>query len=352
MKLSEYIRWFFNGTSPNAQRSRRIAKIVFLVVLFIGLFWIIPVDQVVKAVLSAEPRLLIIGFLFSFFSTCLTAVQQWVLVRKQRISLNVFQVLGINLAAKFYSQFSPWNIVGSGYKWYRLSKPDGKPAEALAALAFFRLMETFLNIALGLFFFLLSGQDSFQINVGWFVLFIIAITLTWFLITRYSVPVYNWFTARPWAVWEMPVWKRILPKLEKFLKAVSAYADFSALELFLAIAAGVISQMAGVTSNLFIANSIGIQLSFLDMGWIYAVVILISQMPFAFANGLGFREVSLVFLFGIFDIGGELALAFSFLLLIRGVLISLVGGAWEAVEAVRLKRPPDLNVMKDQIKDP
>jgi hypothetical protein len=50
-----------------------------------------------------------------------------------------------------------------------------------------------------------------------------------------------------------------------------------------------------------------------------------------------------VFMLSTFGIGPELALAFSFMILIRGLLISVVGGLLEAIQAVRAKRPAELN---------
>ena len=312
MELIRGVQWFFTDSSSKAQNARRAIKILILVALFFGLFWIVPFEEVLDAMLAAEPLYLAVGLALSFASTCLTAVQMTVLVRKQRINLGLRQVLAINLAAKFYSQFAPGNIVASGVKWYRLSQPDGKPAEALAALAFFRLLETFLNVALGLCFWYLSGQESFRINAWWLVVLIIGTTLLWFILTRYSLPIYSWFKSWGWGIWEKQRWQSISKRLEKFLLAVVAYADLSAWELCIAILAGVSSQMAGVTSNLFIGRSVGIELSFMDMGWIYSVVILLSQMPFAFAGGLGVREVSLVFMFSTFGIGPEIALYLPF----------------------------------------
>jgi uncharacterized membrane protein YbhN (UPF0104 family) len=76
----------------------------------------------------------------------------------------------------------------------------------------------------------------------------------------------------------------------------------------------------------------------LDIGWIEAILSLATQLPFAVAGGLGIREVTLVAILSTFDVSAELALAFSFLLLVRGLLLSLVGGAAEAFDVFGVKR--------------
>ena len=96
--------------------------------------------------------------------------------------------------------------------------------------------------------------------------------------------------------------------------------------------------MIGILSNVLLAKSVGIDLTYTQMGWVYSVVILASQLPFAFAGGLGIREVTLIALLSTFGIGADLALAFSLLLFVRGIFLSLVGGLLEVLQAMRLKR--------------
>lgn len=352
MNLIQLIRWFVKSNSTKAKRARQATNILFLVALFIILFWIVPVEKVIPALLKADPFYICLGISLGFLTTYLTALEMTVLVHKQRISLGVNGVLAVNLAAKFYSQFAPGNIVASGVKWYRLSQPDGKPAEALAALAFFRLLEVSLNVITGLTFWILSGNDAIQINVLWPLALIVAVTVIWFTLTRYSLPAYTRFTDYSSKVIENPRWQSLLERLRKFVLAVSAYNDLKLWELFLAVFAGLCSILVGVLSNLYLAKAVGIELSLMDMGWIYAVIILLSQLPFAVAGGLGIREVSLVYLLSDFGIDPELALAFSFLLFIRGIVISLLGGVLEAFRVFRADSSPDLTSASNKAKEP
>jgi uncharacterized membrane protein YbhN (UPF0104 family) len=335
MVLSQKIQWFVRGTSPAARRARLGVKIAFLLVLFAGLFWIVPVDRVLTALISTNPRLFLIGLSFSILSTLLNAVELVPLIRKQGLQHRVDEVLEINLAVKFYSLFMPGSIVGSGYRWYRLSQPGGKPAQALAAMAFFRTLETFLNITFGMSFLVLSGQ---QIAPGWVWLLIVGIVLGWFGLTRWSLPIYHWFKAHLGWLWRARLLKWGLRYLEKFLLALTDYADMPLSGLAIAVFSGVISLLAGAVSNLIIARSIGIDLSFLTMGWIYAVVILAAQLPFAFAGGLGIREVTLVAIMPTVGVSTDLALAFSFLLFVRGLIISVFGGILESIRILGNKR--------------
>lgn len=346
MTLKQSLRWFWSSPAPEAQRLRRLARLLLLLALFISLFWVIPIQRVIQAILTADPFYLGLGLLLSFISTCLTALEMEPLTRKQGLRHSILEILEINLAVKFYSQFAPSSLVGSGMRWYRLAQPGGKVAESLAALAFFRLLETFLTLALGLGFWLVSGGSSAEVNIFWVGAVILAVVLGWVLITRYSLSVYRWSRDHSGQLLERPLLKPLARRFEKFLVAVSAYADLPAPDLLLALTAGILSALAGITSGTYLAQAVGIQINFLTMGWIQAVMLLATSLPFAVAGGVGIREVTLVALLSAVGVSVELSLALSFLLFVRGVLISLIGGILEAVRALRERRasvpePPD-----------
>lgn len=330
MQLTQPVRWFFQSTTITAQRVRSAVKLTIVIGLFVILFWIVPIEQVFQALLTANPALLAAGMMLGFISTALTAVEIRPLAKNQGLQHGVLSILAINLAVKFYNQFLPTSLVGSGIRWYRLSQPGNKVAEALATLAFFRMLETFLMISIGLGFYLFSDQTIFQISIGWLIVMILGIIVAWILITRYSLPIYRWFTSRitpHLPAYAQPFTKRV----EKFFTAVSAFAGMPAPDLLLAVLAGVASALAGIASGTVLAQSLGMSISFVEMGWVLALVSLITQLPFAAAGGLGVREVTMVALLAAMGVSADLALALSLLLLVRGVLIAMIGGVVEVI---------------------
>lgn len=352
MHLKENLRWFFRGQTLGAQRLRRVVKILILIALFAALFWMVPFAQVVQAMLSADPIYLLVGILLGALTIVLTAVQMEPLTRNQGIKHGVGKILAINLAVKFYLQFTPSTLVASGYRWYRLAQPGGKNVEALVALAFFRVLETFLTIAMGLAFFLLAGQQaSLEVSLIWLLLILLLIVLAWVLVTRYSLKIYRWFRVRSAAWVEKGAWQVLARRIEKFLIAVTAYADMPAGDLLLSIAAGVISALVGIASGVALALSLGIDIGFLNMGWIQAVVLIATQLPFTVAGGLGVREVTLVAILANFGVSPDLALALSFLIFIRGVVLSLLGGLVELVDAFRSKRAAEVTSVAGDVKE-
>ena len=343
----EKVRWFLTSMQPAPRRVRRIVKILFFLALFGILFAFIPIQKVIQALLLADPVYFTLGILFSFVATVLTAIQLRFLVRKQKIKLGIGRLLVILMGAKFYSQFLQGNIMAGGYKWYHLSQPENKPVEALAALAFFRVLETFLMVIFGLVFWFLGGQRNLGISGAWLVIVFLVSIVFWFLMTRFSVPLSVWFKAHS-ERWHLnALGKAFLRRLNKFIVAVVVYADSSTWELGGALLAGLLSLLAGVSSNVCMALALGIHISYFDMGWINSIISLGSQLFFVPANGLGLREVTMVSVLPAFGVGTEAALALSFLFMIRGFVNALMGGAVEAVRSLGLLKhgssaPPEV----------
>jgi len=337
MGILKNIQTLWGGTTPKEKRNRRIIKISFLIILFIALFWIVPIEDVLYALLTADPLLVLAGWMLVFPVMYLGAVQLKILTRKSGIELSVLQLLAINLTIKFYMLFLPNALVGSGMRWYKLSKPSGQTAEAFAAVAFNRLLDLFLLVGLGLGFFILSGQFGSQSSAVGLVFLVIVIIFLWFFITRVSLSLHKWMTAFFGEREFGAVWKWTIEKLEELLLAISVYARFSTWELLSVTSVGIVRLLLNIFSFLFMAMSVGIGISYLDMGWIQSVVALTSMLPFSIAGGLGYREVSLVAMLATFDIGAELALAFSFLIFGRTILLGLVGGLVEASQTMVVK---------------
>ncbi len=95
-----------------------------------------------------------------------------------------------------------------------------------------------------------------------------------------------------------------------------------------------------LAAYVFLALSIHIPVSFVDLGWMRSIFFLASLAPFTLAGGVGLREVSVVLVLSAFGVNADLAAAFSFLLYIRSVILSLIGGVIELVSLIVSKWNP------------
>lgn len=332
------MRWLLISTDPLPQRIRGLIKMLVLVGLLFALFWIVPVNRVIQALLTVDMPLFILGIGLGLLAVFLTSLQMKLLLHNQQIQRGVGQIFAVNLAVKFYLLFTPTTLIASGVRWYRFSRPEGKFTEAFVALASFRLLGSFLTLTMGLGFLLIGTQYALLFTTGWIILLIIGIIIIWLLFTRFSLPIYQWVNLRSGRLFNMPIFHWVSQRIEKLLEAASAYAQMPATGLLGIIVSVIFSFLTVIASAVVFAKSLGIDIGFIEMGWIQAVISLVSQLPFTMAEGLGVREVTLVTLLGLFGVGAERALALSFLIFIRGVVIALLGGIVEAISALRTKR--------------
>lgn len=338
MQLRKFARWFLKSDEPKAQRARRFSKLAIILLMFIALFWIIPLRIVIQALLHTDPILFIVGVVLGLVTIFLSSVQMKPLLDNQGINRSIMQINKINLAVKFYLLLMPTTLVASGYRWYRFAQPEGKVAESFVALAFIRLFKTFVTIALGLGFLLISTQQTLIFQIGWIFILVLGIIIIWVMITQYSLPIYNWFRKKVGFKFDRPVIQRILRIVEKLLTSTSSYADMPVPALLFSMSAGILSALVGIASGVYLAWAVGIELSFLELGWALSIVTLTTQFTLSIMEGLGVREVTLVAILSLFNIRAEQALAFSFLIFCRGVIISLLGGLIEALDTLRNNR--------------
>jgi len=326
------------GDSKSARRARQSIKILLVVVLFIGLFWFIDFRAVMRVLSQAETVLVLTGLALIFPAEFLNAIQLRILAKRQNINHSVWQLFVINLSIKFYLLFLPGAIVGSGIRWYKLSHPGGKHAEALATVAFNRLFETFLVVVLGLGFWFISGQKTGQFDVFILVALFIFILLAWILITRISTPISKLVDANSFRWQDKTLLKRVMDWMNKLLVATSADDGIPTGELAALLFVGISHYLILLIGSQLLARSVAIDLTFADMGWIQSIVMLFALIPFTFAGGLGVREVGLVFMLSSFGVQPETAIAFSLLLFARQLLLGIAGGISEGVRTIRVQR--------------
>lgn len=345
------VGWFLKSDQPKAQRARRLVKLAIILGMLIALFWIIPMRSVIQALLNTDPIFFTIGLALNLVKVFLTSLQMKPLLDNQGIDRSISQIYKINLAVKFYLLIMPSSLVASGIRWYRFAQPEGKVAESLVALAFIRLFKTFLTLTLGLGFLLISMQQAFQLRIGWIALLILGIIVIWIVITRYSIPIYNWLREHAGFILDRSFSRSPMRIVEKLLTSASSYADMPGRDLLLSMSAGVLAALVGIASGVYLAQAIGIDLGFMELGWVLSVLSLATQFTLTIMEGLGVREVTLVALLSFFNISAEQALAFSLLIFSRGVIIALIGGIIEAFDALRNRRSIKLDTIPGESKE-
>lgn len=304
----------------------RVGQVVVSIGLLAYLIATIPMRDVSSALLGASPAWLVAGFALSGATTLLASMQMRAILASQGMAFSLRQVAGINLITMFYGLFLPSYLLGGVIRWHHFSAPEGKRAQALAAMIFSRGVELVTTVGFGIVFWFLAASTVSATSVV--VSLVLALPAAVALVLLSASPIMH--AALRAVLMRLPPTR---PFREKIFKVSACLVDFGHRSrwhqlkfLLLCIARNAI----GIAAFVCFARSLSIAAPAVDIGWIRAALDLVVILPISFA-GLGVREASLVAMTNQLGVPSALALAFSFLLLARTLFVALLGGLIEAL---------------------
>jgi uncharacterized protein (TIRG00374 family) len=211
-------------------------------------------------------------------------------------------------------------------RWNRVV-PQGKSAEGLAVLAVNRILDVILAIGFGIFWAIGTISDAAIHPIGLVVYFIIFVLIVWGTL-RSSRLVALWAQKKKTTASNTTkAW--IYKGIEKLFHSLSLYSSLSGSEISIVLVTALFTELLAIIAHLITATSIGIRISFVDLGWIRALVFLAALTPLTLPGGFGIREVSMAVILSSFGIETEKAAAYSILLYARTLIIALIGGGIE-----------------------
>jgi hypothetical protein len=308
--------------------ARRLALRGGQVVVSLGLLGYliatIPMRAVLAALLSASPAWLVGGFAFVSATNLLAALQMRAILASQGMAFSIKQIAGINLITKFYGLFLPSYLAGGVIRWHHFSKPEGKRAQALAAMIFSREVELVTTIGYGTVFWYLAKSQVSAASV--IVTLVVALTAAVLIVLLSVSPAPH--AALRAALTRLPPARRFR---ERIFKVSACLVDFGRRGrrhqlrfLLLCIARNAI----GIAAFVCFARALHIAAPAVELGWVRAALDLVLILPISIA-GLGVRDASLVAMLNHLGVPSAAALAFSFLLLARTLSVALLGGLVE-----------------------
>lgn len=301
-----------------------LTRIIIAFGILSYLFIKIPYQDVVVSLSSANLRYLISGLLLSILGHLIIGLRLKILMDKQGMNLSLYRIFEINLATTFYRLFLPGGAFSTGaIRFYKLSSFDKKRAETLASVAVDRIISTIALCIVGLLFWLLYfPSDSNYIALS--------MSLLLFGLILFSFIIYfNKGAESAIKIFYILNIDYVASRIKKVFLALNRFRNLSSRSIIIIFAVSIFTQVLSIGVYYLLAMSLGIQISFLAMGWIRCVAVLISMIPMSIA-GLGVREASLILLLRPFGIVDDEALAFSLLVFaVNFVLVGLLGGLIE-----------------------
>ena len=302
-----------------------ISKYLFFIGIFIFIYvlWNINIIVFIEIIRNINISLFIISFFIIFPSIFLKTLKWKVFINAFGIRCNTSYLLKIWLKGFSISMVTPARL-GDISRAYFLRKRV-KIGKGLTSVILDRIIDVFL-----LFLFAIIGVFSlFLIYFKFleilyvFILFFILFLISIFVISKKSILI----------LLLKPIFKKFVPEryksnisvsFDEFYKGLKDIKD-SKRSIIISLIIGIIIWFLSVFQYYLLALSININLSYIFLFSIMAIVALLDALPISF-SGIGTRDMALIILFSIISISKEYAVSYSLLILLFSyIFIGLFG---------------------------
>jgi len=242
--------------------------------------------QQMKVALAAADYRWVGAAILAYLVVEIAAAVRWqILLRVQKIRLNLPRLSGLFLIGMFYNQFLPGGTGGDIIKSYLLLKETAEhKAGALLAVVFDRLIGLVALVAItvtlvSLRFDLLSRTPETR-NLLWLLLLVLGISIS-ALIASFIVSGFNLFHLLP----------HKFPGRDKLIEIAAAYHLYARhwVATFFAFAASLVAHLATFTTFLCVAYAFHAGVKLIDFFAVLPVERTLTALPISFA-GVGLRE--------------------------------------------------------------
>ena len=222
-----------------------------------------------------------------FFIALFFFTYKWKLLLKMMdVEYRYWVLFKINLISMFYATFLPGGfLAGEAVKSYKISKNQNHKTE--------RIFSIFLDRLTGVISFVLIGT--------------ISLMLTYFFVNKILITYIILFCGA-FFIYLALILRKPREKIKSFLSKLFTRYNIIFLEkeknikksyINKAVLLGAIFQILITAGLYFIILSIGLKISFLNLIWINALASTLTLLPISIL-GIGLREISFVYLFGLF----------------------------------------------------
>jgi glycosyltransferase 2 family protein len=291
------------------------------------LFRFIPFADVIQVLAQADPFWVAAAFVVLVLERLSVAWRMKLLADQLQMRLSTRTIFEINMSSVFYTTFLPGDLAGGAVRWYRMSQPNGRRAEAFAALVFERLIDTIVLLASGLLFWLWD-RPPFATDLLNFLLVGLLGALSIGMVASLS-PALSPLLARVIACIPGRRLRTVLhEKTEKVLVSVREFRRLSVPAVSGVILLSMLRHVLSILIFVCFAHALAVTIGFATIGWIRSLLNIITMLPVAFA-GLGVREATFVILLEPYGVPGSQALALALTAFIVHIVLALAGGLLE-----------------------
>lgn len=298
----------------------KILQIIVSMALLFLLFTKAPYKEIIIMFQKTRIEFFIPALIVAILATLINTRKWYYLIPE----IFFFRLLTYNLLAVFYSIIFSGQLSGEIVKAYKLSKNSHKKTEVIASIAGDKASGLFILFLAGLFTYPLTALYLPNIAL---ILFIIIISGIISILASFYLPLTK--------VINYLLDKKLFSKnqflvlgrkyLQKFVIILQIYQEYKRPFVFFKILfLSLIYQVLAAISFLLITKSLDIDISFIEIFWVFALISILLFLPISLA-GLGIREGAMVYLFSAFQIPAHQALAASLALFSISIIMGASG---------------------------
>jgi len=313
-----------NGERQKPRKMRFLSLAVFLVLAVLAIF-LLPWKETWQTLRSADVNYIVLAFTLVIPIQFFMSYTYKLILDGQTAHINYWRILLINMGMHFYDVVFPSTFIVSGMRWVRYSQHSQKPAQSFVSIAFYKVFNIILAMILSLAFLVFSEVTSLQGHI-WQIIIVLLLIIGVMLVTpgicrqiikRLPKPI------------EQRSNKIFTKAWEYVYKVIQAFAEFEKLKIATQVAIivlGISNHLIMYFSYLLFARSVGVNLTYAQLGALRALLVLAMNLPLNFGIGLNLKDLTLFAILTAMGVTVDKAVAISVISFARVLFTGILGG--------------------------
>ncbi len=249
--------------------------------------------------------ILIVSFILINFSIFISAIKWREILKNTGTIVDLKYLLSLYYKGGFLNNFFPSNIGGDGYKFITLSKKLEAKDKAFISVLSDRLIGFVVLLCFCFISSILFYREFPQVITSFFLSYKNILGLALLGVVLLSLVFF--------------VFKEKIVYIKKHLVELKKTVKWNIIWL------SILFNFVTIFNNYLISRAYGLDINFFHYLVFMPLILLLLFLPISF-NGVGIREVSFVFFFGLLGVSPEQAFLLSFTPYLLSLITSFIGG--------------------------
>lgn len=309
---------------------KTIIKLVISALFLVYILIKVDLRLLYLALLSVKMDFYLISFLVLILNSIVLALKYKIVMEPSGISQSLANLIKINFVCRFYSMFLTTAIGQSVVRWHISTKnQEGRP-KFISVMIFERssFMFALFSVVMISTLFLKSPMVSeiAEITLPFLSVGLLCILIYYICLNHSpSYRIVDRFGAYIKGVFK----SKTIGRVFEWISTSSIYYKKMKITLF-GIGLAFLWHLFFVLRVYLLTTSVDVPLSFLQLGWMASLVLLLQILPVTF-SGIGIRETAYAYFFGIQNLAPEKGVLLGMLLLSQILIISTIGGVLHVI---------------------